>query len=130
MAEYLLASGAIWLSIIAIAGASHFTIMAKTHKTVPGRLDEQSGKRRLPLHFIGHFAFALIFAYLLRMVWPAEVPLSGGALFGALVGMAIYIPLLLTQFAMFHYPATMVIGGALFGISQTVVAGLVGGLIL
>jgi hypothetical protein len=130
MAEYLLATGAIWIASAAIAGISQNTVMTKIHKTVAGRLDEQSGKRRLPLHFIGNLAFALLFAYLLRMVWPAEVPLTGGTLFGALLGMAVYIPLLLTQFAMFHYPAAMVIGGALIGILQTAAAGLVGGLIL
>ena len=130
MADYLFASGAMGLSIAIIAGLSHFTIMANLHKAVAGRLDAQSGKWRLPLFFIGHLAFALIFAYLLRLVWPAEVPLAGGALFGALVGMAIYIPLLFSQFAMFHYPAALVIGGALIGIFQTAVAGLIGGLIL
>jgi hypothetical protein len=104
--------------------------MAKIHKTLAGRLDEQNRKNRLPLHFIGHLAFALIFAYLLRLIWPAEVPLTSGVVFGALAGMLIYIPSGLTQFAMLHYSAAMVIGSALIGILQTAVAGLVGGLIL
>jgi hypothetical protein len=130
MIAYLLASGAVWTAVSAIAGFSHFTLMAKIHKNLDGGLDEQTGKRRLPLYFIGHLAFALIFAYVLRLVWPAEVPLTGGLLFGALAGMLIYIPAGLAQFAMFHYPAIMVLGGALIGIFQTTVAGLIGGLIL
>jgi hypothetical protein len=75
-------------------------------------------------------AFALVFAYLLRLAWPADVPLLNGAMFGLMAGLAIYLPQMLNQFATFPYPAAMVIGGALIGILQTTAAGLIGGLLL
>ncbi len=95
-----------------------------------GRLDEQTGRRRLPLYYIGSLAFALVFAYLLRLAWPADVPIASGVIFGLMVGLAIYLPQTLTQFATFPYPVTMILGGAILGILQTTVAGLIGALIL
>jgi hypothetical protein len=130
MNDYLLATGAIWLAISVISSIGHIVVLGKVYKNMPGQLDEQTGKRRLPLYYIGSLAFALVFAYLLRMAWPADVPLTNGTIFGFMVGLAIYIPGALNQFAAFPYPATMVMGGAIIGILQTSVAGLIGGLIL
>lgn len=135
MNSYLLASGAIWIAISILASIGHIAVLGKMYKNMRGLLDEQTGKRRLPLYYIGSLAFALVFAYLLRMAWPADVPLISGVVFGLMVGLAIYIPSLLNQFATFPstgvaHPATMVIGGAVIGILQTTVAGLIGGLVL
>ncbi|MDZ7359270.1 MAG: hypothetical protein ONB46_00900 [candidate division KSB1 bacterium] len=130
MTTYLLASGAIWLAVSVIASIGHLAVLGKIYKSMNGLLDEQTSKRRMPLYYIGHLAFALIFAYLLRLAWPAEVSLAGGALFGLAIGLAIYIPQMLNQFAAFPYPATIVIGAAIIGILQTTAAGLIGGLIL
>ncbi|MGH7452353.1 MAG: hypothetical protein ACRENG_13485 [bacterium] len=130
MNDYLLATGAIWLARSVISSIGHIVVLGSVYKSMSGLLDEQTGKRRLPLYYIGSLAFALIFAYLLRMAWPADVPLTNGVLFGLLAGLAIYIPSLLNQFATFPYPAKMVVGGAIIGILQTTVAGLIGGLIL
>jgi hypothetical protein len=130
MNDYLLATGAIWLAISAISSIGHIVVLGGVYKNMSGLLGEQTGKRRLPLYYIGSLAFALVFAYLLRMAWPAEVPLTSGVRFGLMAGLAIYLPSALNQFAAFPYPATMVIGGALIGILQTTIAGLLGGLIL
>jgi hypothetical protein len=130
MNNYLLATGAIWLAVSVISSIGHLIVLGSVYKNMSGLLDEQTGKRRLPLYYIGSLAFALVFAYLLRMAWPADVPLMSGATFGLIVGLAIYIPQILNQFATFPYPATMVIGGAVIGILQTIVAGLIGGVIL
>jgi len=136
MTSYLLAVAAIWIAVALIASVGHIAVLGKTYKSMPGLLDEQTrkgfgaGKRRLPLYYIGSLVFALIFAYLLRMAWPAEVPLANGALFGLMTGLVIYLQQTLNQFATFPYPAAMVIGGASIGILQTTVAGLIGGLIL
>jgi hypothetical protein len=130
MDSYLLAAGAIWIAISIIASIGHIAVPGKTYKNMSGLLDEQTGKRRLPLHYVGSLAFALIFAYLLRMAWPADVPLASGAIFGLMTGLAIYVPSMLNQFAAFPYPATMIVGSAVIGILQTTIAGLIGGLIL
>jgi len=47
-----------------------------------------------------------------------------------MTGLVIYLPNMLAQFATFPYPTVMVMGGALIGVLQTTVAGLIGGLIL
>ncbi|MCG3119003.1 MAG: hypothetical protein ALAOOOJD_01326 [bacterium] len=130
MTNYFLAAGAMWLAIAIIASFGHLVVLGKTYKRLTPRLDDETGKRRLPLHYIANLAFALIFAYLLRLAWPAEVPLLTGALFGFLAGLAIYLPQMLNQFATFPYPTAMVFGSALIGILQTTVAGVIGGLIL
>jgi hypothetical protein len=130
MSDYLLASGAIWMAVSIIASLGHIVALGKTYRNMSGLLDEQTGKRRLPLYYIGSLAFALVFAYLLRLAWPADVPLLNGAMFGLMAGLAIYLPQMLNQFATFPYPAAMVIGGALIGILQTTAAGLIGGLLL
>jgi hypothetical protein len=130
MNDYLLATAAIWIAVSLISSIGHIAVLGKTYKNMPGLHDEQTGKRRLPLHYIGSLAFALVFAYLLRMAWPAEVSFANGALFGLITGLVIYLPQMLNQFAAFPYPAAMVIGGAIIGILQTTVAGLIGGLIL
>lgn len=130
MSAFLLAAAAIWVAVAAISSFGHMAVFGKTYKSMTGLLDETTGKRRLPLYFIGTLAFALIFAYLLRLAWPAEVSLANGTLFGFMIGLVIYLPQMLTQFATFPYPARMVIGGALIGILQTTAAGLIGGLLL
>ena len=130
MPAFLLAAVAIWVAVAAISSFGHLAVLGKTYKSMTGLLDETTGKRRLSLYFIGTLAFALIFAYLLRLAWPAEVSLANGARFGFMTGLVIYLPQILTQFATFPYPATMVIGGALIGILQTTAAGLIGGLLL
>lgn len=130
MSAFLLAVAAIWVAVAAISSFGHMAVLGKTYKSMTGLLDETTGKRRSPLYFIGMLAFALIFAYLLRLAWPAEVSLANGGLFGFMTGLVIYLPQMLTQFATFPYPATMVIGGALIGILQTTAAGLIGGLLL
>jgi len=136
MRHYLLATAAIWIAVSLISSVGHIAVLGKTYKSMTGLLDEQTrkgfgaGKRRLPLHYIGSLIFALLFSYLLRLAWPADVPLTNGALFGLMTGLVIYLPHLLNQFATFPYPAAMVIGGAIIGILQTTVAGLIGGLIL
>ena len=130
MNDYLLATGAIWLAISIISSIGHILVLGRVYKNISGRLDEQTGKRRLPLYYIGSLAFALVFAYLLRLAWPADVPVINGAVFGLMTGLAIYIPGMFNQFASFPYPVTMVIGGAVIGILQTTVAGLIGGLVL
>jgi len=130
MTNYLLASGAIWVAVSVIASLGHLAVLGKIYKNMSGLLDEQTSKRRMPLYYIGHLAFALIFAYLLRLAWPAEVPLTGSAQFGFIAGLAIYTPQMLNQFAAFPYPAAMMIGGAIIGILQTTAAGFIGGLIL
>jgi hypothetical protein len=130
MSSYLLAAGAIWLAVSVISSIGHLVVLGSIYKNMSGLLDGQTGKRRLPLYYIGSLAFALIFTYLLRMAWPADVPLTNGAIFGLVTGLAIYIPQILNQFATFPYPAKMVVGGAVIGILQTTVAGLIGGLIL
>ena len=130
MSAFLLAVAAIWVAVAAISSFGHMAVLGKTYKSMTGLLDKTTGKRRLPLYFIGTLAFALIFAYLLRLAWPAEVSLANGTLFGFMTGLVIYLPQMLTQFATFPYPAAMVIGGTLIGILQTTVAGLVGGLLL
>lgn len=130
MPAFLLAAVAIWVAVAAISSFGHLAVLGKTYKSMTGLLDETTGKRRLSLYFIGTLAFALIFAYLLRLAWPAEVSLANGTLFGFMTGLVIYLPQMLTQFATFPYPAAMVIGGTLIGILQTTVAGLVGGLLL
>lgn len=130
MSSYFLATGAIWLAVSVISSIGHLVVLGSVYKNMPGLLDEQTGKRRLPLYYIGSLAFALVFAYLLRMAWPADVPLTNGAIFGLMAGLAIYVPSALNQFATFPYPATMVIGGAIIGIVQTTVAGLIGGMVL
>jgi len=130
MTSYLLASGMTWIAVSIIAGIGRLAVLSKIFKNMNGLLDEQTGKHRMPLYFLSSLAFALIFAYLIRMAWPANVPLTSGILFGLLTGLAIYIPQMLNQFAAFPYPATMVIGSAVIGILQTTVAGLIGGLIL
>jgi len=130
MSSYLLAAGAIWLAVSAISSIGHLAVLGSVYKNMSGLLDEQTGKRRLPLYYIGSLAFALVFAYLLRMAWPADVPLTSGAIFGLMAGLAIYIPGMLNQFATFPYPAKMVIGGAVIGMVQTTVAGLIGAVIL
>jgi hypothetical protein len=130
MNDYLLATGAIWLAISIISSIGHIIVLGGVYKNMSGLLDEQTGKRRLPLFYIGSLAFALVFAYLLRMAWPADVPPTSGTIFGLVTGLAIYIPGMLNQFAAFPYPANMVVGGAVTGILQTTVAGLIGGMIL
>jgi membrane associated rhomboid family serine protease len=130
MATYFLACGAIWIAVSVLASIGHLAVLGKTYKNMVGLWDEQTGKRRLPLYYIGSLAFALVFAYLLRLAWPADVPLADGAVFGLMTGLAIYFPQMLNQFATFPYPATMVVGGAIIGILQTTAAGLIGGLIL
>ena len=130
MPAFLLAAVAIWVAVAAISSFGHLAVLGKTYKSMTGLLDETTGKRRLSVYFIGTLAFALIFAYLLRLAWPAEVSLANGTLFGFMTGLVIYLPQMLTQFATFPYPAAMVIGGTLIGILQTTVAGLVGGLLL
>jgi hypothetical protein len=130
MINYILASGAIWIAVSFISSIGHIAVLGKTYKNMNGLLDEQTGKRRLPLYYIGSLAFALLFAYLLRVAWPADVPPTNGAIFGLIAGLAIYIPQMLNQFAAFPYPAAMVIGGAIIGILQTTAAGLIGGLLL
>ena len=130
MISYLLAVAAIWIAVALISSVGHIAVLGKTYKSKPGLLDEQTGKRRLPLYYLGGLTFALIFSYMLRMAWPADVPLANGALFGLMTGLVIYLPQMLNQFAAFPYPAAMVIGGAIIGILQTLVAGLIGGLIL
>ena len=130
MVNYLLATGAIWITISVISSVGHITVLGNVYKNMPGLLDERTGKRRLPLYYIGALAFALIFAYLLRLTWPVEVPLTSGGVFGFLVGLAIYLPQTLNQFATFPYPAKMVLGGATIGVLQTTAAGLIGALIL
>jgi len=139
MTSYLLAVAAIWIAVALISGIGHIAVLGKTYKSMTGLLDEQTrkgfgaGKRRLPLYYIGSLAFALVFAYLLRMAWPADVPLANGALFGLMTGLVIYLPQMLTQFVPLcgiPYPAAMVIGGAIIGVLQTTVAGLIGGFIL
>lgn len=130
MTNYLLAAGAMWLAMALITSFGHLVVLGKAYKSLPHRLDDETGKRRLPLYYVANLAFALVFAYLLRLAWPAEVPLVTGARFGFLAGLAIYLPQMLNQFAAFPYPAAMVIGGALLGILQTTVAGAIGGLIL
>jgi hypothetical protein len=130
MSNYLLATGAIWLAVAVVSSIGHIIVLGSVYKNMSGLLDEQTGKRRLPLYYIGSLAFALVFAYLLRMAWPADVPLISGVVFGLMVGLAIYVPSVLNQFATFPYPAKMVVGGALIGIVQTTVAGLVGGVVL
>ncbi len=130
MTDYLLATAAIWIAVSLIASVGHIAVLGKTYRNMTGLLDEQTGKRRLPLYYIGGLAFTLVFAYLLRMAWPADVPVANGALFGLMTGLVIYLPQMLNQFATFPYPAAMVIGGAIIGILQTTVAGLIGGLIL
>lgn len=129
MNNYLLAAGAIWLAVAAISSIGHILVLGGVYKNMSGLLDERTGKRRLPLYYIGSLAFALIFAYLLRLAWPADVPLTSGTIFGLLAGLAIYVPSMLNQFATFPYPAKMVVGGAVIGIVQTTAAGLVGGMI-
>jgi len=130
MTNYLLASGVIWLAVSVIASIGHMAVLGKTYKNMMGLLDEQTGKRRLPLYYLANLAFALIFAYLLRMAWPAEISLINGAVFGLLAGLAIYLPQMLNQFATFPYPPAMIVGGAIIGIVQTTLAGFIGGLIL
>jgi hypothetical protein len=133
MTDYLLAAAAIWITVSLISSIGHIAVLRKTYKSMAGLLDERTGKRRLPLYYIGSLAFALIFAYLLRLAWPAEVSFANGALFGLITGLAIYLPQMLNQFVPLcgiPYPAAMVIGGALIGILQTTIAGLIGGLIL
>ena len=130
MINYLLAVAAIWVAVAAISSLGHIAVLRKIYKSLAGLLEENIGKRRLPLYYIGSLAFALVFAYLLRMAWPAEVSLANGARFGFMTGLVIYLPQMLTQFATFPYPAAMVIGGAFIGILQTTIAGLIGGLIL
>lgn len=130
MTNYLLASGAIWLAVSVIASLGHLAVLGKIYQNMNGLLDEKISKRRMPLYYIGHLVFALVFVYLLRLAWPADAPLAGGALFGFVAGLAIYLPQMLNQFAAFPYPAAMVIGGAIIGIVQTTAAGLIGGLIL
>lgn len=130
MTNYLLAVAVIWIVVAVISSLRHMAVLGKTYKSMTGLLDETTGKRRLPLYYVGALAFALIFAYLLRLAWPTDVSLANGALFGFMTGLVIYLPQMLTQFATFPYPAAMVIGGALIGILQTTVAGLIGGLIL
>ncbi|MGH7598665.1 MAG: hypothetical protein ACREOI_20110 [bacterium] len=130
MSSYLLATGAIWLAVSVISSIGHILVLGSVYKNMSGLLDEQTGKRRLPLYYIGSLAFALVFAYLLRLAWPADVPLTNGAIFGLVTGLAIYIPGMLNQFATFPYPAKMVVGGAVIGIAQTTVAGLIGGVVL
>jgi len=130
MSSYLLAAGAIALAVAVVSSIGHIVVLGSVYKNMSGLLDEQTGKRRLPLYYIGSLAFALTFAYLLRMAWPADVPLTNGVIFGLLAGLAIYVPSALNQFAAFPYPTKMVIGGAMIGIVQTTVAGLIGGLVL
>jgi hypothetical protein len=130
MSNYLLATGAIWLAVAVVSSIGHIIVLGSVYKNMSGLLDEQTGKRRLPLYYIGSLAFALVFAYLLRLAWPADVPLTSGAIFGLLAGLAIYIPGMLNQFATFPYPAKMIVGGAVIGILQTTAAGLVGGVVL
>lgn len=130
MSSYFLATGAIWLAVSAISSVGHLVVLGSVYKNMSGLLDEQTGKRRLPLYYISSLAFALVFAYLLRMAWPADVPLTNGAIFGLMAGLAIYIPGMLNKFATFPYPAKVVVGGAVIGIVQTTVAGLIGGLVL
>jgi membrane associated rhomboid family serine protease len=130
MTNYLLASGAIWIAVSIISSLGHITVLGKTYQNMNGWFEAQTGKRRLPLYYIGSLAFALIFAYLIRLAWPADVPVASGAIFGLLAGLALYIPQMLNQFAAFPYPPTLVIGGAIIGILQTTIAGLVGGLLL
>jgi len=130
MRAYFLATAAIWIAVALISSVGHIAVLGKIYKNMTGLLDETTGKRRLPLYYVGALAFALIFAYLLRVAWPAEVSLANGALFGLLTGLAIYLPQMLNQFATFPYPGAMVIGGAIIGVLQTLVAGLIGGLIL
>lgn len=130
MANYLLTVTAMWVASAVIASFGHIVVLGKTYKNMTGLLDESTGKRRMPLHFIGNLAFALVFAFLLRLAWSADVSLANGALFGFMTGLVIYLPLMFTQFATFPYPAAMVIGGTLIGVLQTTVAGLIGGLIL
>ncbi len=130
MNNYLLATGAIWLAVAIVSSIGHIVVLGSVYKNMSGRLDEPTGKRRLPLYYIGSLVFALVFAYLLRMAWPADVPLTSGVIFGLVTGLAIYVPSVLNQFATFPYPAKMVIGGAVIGIVQTTAAGLIGGVIL
>ena len=130
MNNYLLATGAIWLAVAVISSIGHIIVLGSAYKNMPGLLDEQTGKRRLPLYYIGSLAFALVFAYLLRMAWPADVPLTSGVIFGLVTGLAIYVPGALNQFAAFPYPAKMIVGSAVIGIVQTTVAGLIGGVVL
>jgi hypothetical protein len=130
MSSYLLAAGAIWLAVSVVSSIGHLVVLGSVYKNMSGLLDEPTGKRRLPLYYIGSLAFALVFAYLLRMAWPADVPLTNGALFGLMAGLAIYIPQILNQFATFPYPAKMVVGGTIIGVVQTTAAGLIGGLVL
>jgi len=130
MRTYFLATAAIWIAVALISSIGHIAVLGKIYKSMAGLLDEQTGKRRLPLYYIGGLAFALVFTYLLRMAWPADVPMVNGVIFGLMTGMVIYLPQMLNQFAAFPYPAAMVIGGAIIGILQTTVAGLIGGLIL
>lgn len=130
MVNYLLATGAIWITISVISSIGHIAVLGNVYKNIPGLLDERTGKRRMPLYYIGALAFAFIFAYLLRLAWPVEVPLTSGGVFGFLVGLAIYLPQTLNQFATFPYPAKMVLGGAAIGVLQTTAAGLIGASIL
>jgi hypothetical protein len=130
MVNYLLATGAIWITISVISSIGHIAVLGNVYKNMPGLLDERTGKRRLSLYYIGGLAFALIFAYLLRLTWPVEVPLTSGGIFGFLVGLAIYLPQTLNQFAAFPYPAKMVLGSAVIGVLQTTAAGLIGAIIL
>jgi hypothetical protein len=130
MVEYLLATGAIWVTISIISSLGHVVVLGRVYKNMSGLLDEQTGRQRLPLYYIGGLAFALVFAYLLRMAWPAEVPLASGVVFGLMVGLAVYLPQALNQVATFPYPAQMVVGGAVIGVVQSALAGLVGAVIL
>ncbi|MDZ7292744.1 MAG: DUF1761 family protein [candidate division KSB1 bacterium] len=130
MGNYLLAVIAIWFAISFLSGIAHNIVLGKIYESIPGLADEKIRKGRQPLPYLGSLVFALVFAYLLRMAWPAEVPVTSGIVFGLMAGLAIYIPQMLNQFARFPYPATMVIGGAVIGILQTTLAGLIGGLIL
>ncbi|MGH7455165.1 MAG: hypothetical protein ACRENG_27670, partial [bacterium] len=126
----LLATVAIWLAVSVISSIGYIVVLGSVSKNMSGLLDEQTRKRRLPLYYISSLTFALIFAYLLRMAWPADVPLASGAMFGLMTGLAIYVPGMLYQFATFPYPAKKGVGGAIIGILQTTVAGLIGGLVL
>ncbi|MDZ7344231.1 MAG: hypothetical protein ONA90_06915 [candidate division KSB1 bacterium] len=130
MTDYLLATAAIWMTISVMTSLGRIAGLGKVSPNMPGWLDERTSKRRLPFYYIGSLAFALIFAYLLRLTWPVEVSLARGGIFGLLVGLAIYLPQTLQQFATFTYPAKTMLGGAAIGIVQTTAAGLIGAIIL
>jgi len=131
MADYLLAVVAVWITASVIAMVGHAVILRNTYESVRDMLlDEQTGKRRFPLYFIGRLAFAFVLVYLLRQVAPVEASLLVGLELGVLVGVITNLPLALDQFASFPYPPAMILGGAAVGLVQCAAAGVVAALLV